>query len=811
MNPTSSERHPPRAAVRSWGGRLELVALFALLLSSSMNPIATGQTRAQVDRSKHQAKTDAVGHRKRIRPSAITGGFDRTREAKAPLELLTESAKLRIRRRVLPVQVVSNDGAREIVVERGRLTVGKTAVALHDVPSGNLVWHCSSPNKGTTLRFVGILGSTGLFWCQAGGGAAMHRQPPNAFAQLHRLDIRKGIWLDPMDLGPAVPKGQPVAALRDDMLALGWMEPEKPGGNVTPGKTYRVACFRGDHKEPIWLRRFPVIERSAEGNTKAPESSGIGASEHSKGALSWMGDTLLVLVGPRQPIRALNGDTGTILRVVDRVWEFEEGFAGPSVFAYFAARFGSLDLMFARADDPSIQLYRSRFDDRFRASMVGGAVAVPIRFNRCDDTYSVFVPCVRRDRTELAETVPRSYVVELNDRLEAISVIRLPYILDGDSFALAGSGVVWSGDGPSMTRIVPGNTCNHLTSPGPYFGSMAGPSWVRSIASPRFGAWLEAPRYSDRAVFGRRIALVQTGGARIVRPTDASILFPFAAVDLVSGRVCEFVLDLPFKGRVPDPRTNCIRAPGPRFETGFPYLAWITRYSIGPEGLRFVLFDDTSGKEVELKCNLGESEVFQEDRGLDRRFISEQKVHASKDPNSLDEHGQTALHRAVLFSDIPLMWALIAQGADCNARDSKGVPVLMTAAGTGTLEAVRLLLAHGADPRVRRQGDSGSTPLSEAVESRRDSKGKVRALLRAGASIEERYKGGTTPLMMAVRVGNIATAEFLIDSGCNISAKDDTGRTAMDYAREFDATSGRSSGDPLVEVIQRRIKLRVPR
>src|SRR5215471_20884036 len=41
------------------------------------------------------------------------------------------------------------------------------------------------------------------------------------------------------------------------------------------------------------------------------------------------------------------------------------------------------------------------------------------------------------------------------------------------------------------------------------------------------------------------------------------------------------------------------------------------------------------------------------------------------------------------------------QGADPNAKDASGTPVLMTAVVYGDAECVRILLNHGADPNAK--------------------------------------------------------------------------------------------------------------
>ena len=74
------------------------------------------------------------------------------------------------------------------------------------------------------------------------------------------------------------------------------------------------------------------------------------------------------------------------------------------------------------------------------------------------------------------------------------------------------------------------------------------------------------------------------------------------------------------------------------------------------------------------------------------------------------------------------MKALLARGADVNAKERRGQTALMWAAAEGHAEVVELLLKAGADFRTPLP-DSGFTPLFFAVrEGRTD---VVRALLKA--------------------------------------------------------------------------------
>lgn len=77
----------------------------------------------------------------------------------------------------------------------------------------------------------------------------------------------------------------------------------------------------------------------------------------------------------------------------------------------------------------------------------------------------------------------------------------------------------------------------------------------------------------------------------------------------------------------------------------------------------------------------------------------------------------TALHSAVANGgDSRIAKALIAAGADVNAKQRHGWTPLHGAAHSGDRELVELLLVHGADPDVKHQ--EGKTALDLAREGR---------------------------------------------------------------------------------------------
>ena len=74
------------------------------------------------------------------------------------------------------------------------------------------------------------------------------------------------------------------------------------------------------------------------------------------------------------------------------------------------------------------------------------------------------------------------------------------------------------------------------------------------------------------------------------------------------------------------------------------------------------------------------------------------------------------LHAAVAQRSVASVKALLAAGADPNARQQGGFTPLLVAAAKGDLETIKLLVINGADPNGK--NDAGATPLSLAQARR---------------------------------------------------------------------------------------------
>ncbi len=143
------------------------------------------------------------------------------------------------------------------------------------------------------------------------------------------------------------------------------------------------------------------------------------------------------------------------------------------------------------------------------------------------------------------------------------------------------------------------------------------------------------------------------------------------------------------------------------------------------------------------------------------------------------------LVKAVACNDLKKVIALLAQGANPNARNCVEIPVLVMAIRRGSAPVVEVLLTSKADPNIR-DVDTDETPLLEAI----DQANIVKLLLAAGADVNAAIRNydllmGMTPLMSAAMVGNEKVVQLLIDKGADVNARSPDGATALSWAKEL--------------------------
>lgn len=148
------------------------------------------------------------------------------------------------------------------------------------------------------------------------------------------------------------------------------------------------------------------------------------------------------------------------------------------------------------------------------------------------------------------------------------------------------------------------------------------------------------------------------------------------------------------------------------------------------------------------------------------------------------ESGITVLHMAAMKGDLDMLNYFIEHGADVNATDSAGIPVLQTAIMGGP-ETIKLLIERGADVTK-----NDATLLHFAVLMNKEE--IVRMFLKHGASVSAVDTLGRTPLFYATYafIGDqgleyedrVKIAELLIAHKASVTVRDNYNETPLHAA-----------------------------
>jgi uncharacterized protein len=154
-------------------------------------------------------------------------------------------------------------------------------------------------------------------------------------------------------------------------------------------------------------------------------------------------------------------------------------------------------------------------------------------------------------------------------------------------------------------------------------------------------------------------------------------------------------------------------------------------------------------------------------------------VECGADLNLADQDGTPALTFAIINGHYDVATLLVERGANVNQPDRTGAtplysavdmhtlvtsfgrPELPRAVTDGSVEAARMLLAHGANPNA---------PL------------KTKVLKRTYQAGDARLAEGSTPLMRAAKASDVLMMQILVDAGADVDRTNAAGDTALHLA-----------------------------
>jgi len=151
--------------------------------------------------------------------------------------------------------------------------------------------------------------------------------------------------------------------------------------------------------------------------------------------------------------------------------------------------------------------------------------------------------------------------------------------------------------------------------------------------------------------------------------------------------------------------------------------------------------------------------------------------------------------QAARFADLEKLSDCIESGIPVDHADPVGETPLFHIIGAGSEKAFELLMANGADIRLR--DGQGNTTLHKAVTfGRREF---ALQLIERGLDINATNKVGATALHYAVRTGNLGMVEFLVEKGAKVEVKNADDISPAEVAQAMSGQEGLSGpmGQPI--------------
>jgi len=163
----------------------------------------------------------------------------------------------------------------------------------------------------------------------------------------------------------------------------------------------------------------------------------------------------------------------------------------------------------------------------------------------------------------------------------------------------------------------------------------------------------------------------------------------------------------------------------------------------------------------------------------------EASIAKGEKPDIRDGYGRTPLHVATYGGNHEAMRVLVAAGANPNALENDRYDIVTIAAVANDITTLRTALALGASAKNITSRYDGTALIAAAHLGHADI---VRILIRAGAPLDHINNLGWTALIESIVLGDggpqhIDTLKALVEAGANVNLPDRNGQTPLSLAR----------------------------
>ena len=163
----------------------------------------------------------------------------------------------------------------------------------------------------------------------------------------------------------------------------------------------------------------------------------------------------------------------------------------------------------------------------------------------------------------------------------------------------------------------------------------------------------------------------------------------------------------------------------------------------------------------------------------------ERLISSGKGTEVRDGHGRTPLHVAAFRGRHEAMRVLVAAGANPNALENDRYDIVTIAAVADDVPTLRVALALGASAKNVTSRYDGTALIAAAHLGHAE---VVRTLIKAGAPLDHVNNLGWTAVIESIVLGDggprhTETFRALVEAGANVNLPDRTGQTPLTLAR----------------------------
>ncbi|WP_143393220.1 hypothetical protein [Fimbriiglobus ruber] len=312
-------------------------------------------------------------------------------------------------------------------------------------------------------------------------------------------------------------------------------------------------------------------------------------------ALVKMGKNVLVCAGPLENLVCLEMATGVTSWQIERVWEFEREYIGPSAYVYNFVR---------NPRNPAGDLKPLPITDDSKLpqsnAIVGGPIFIP---TTSKDEGSIFV-AVAKGSTRYPGQLSECVVYEIGTDGNPISTVTLPRMVRADEYRIHKGNLVWACRDCSFVSLAPSNRVVREFSRRPNL--LCTVEWFRQPPDFSKDVWLTSEQKDDSIAFADTKVFRARAGGYVEGPKDHVYRFPIVSVELGSGLTREMELRVPFNGTLSPPKSNYSHRFEPeRWHTYSPHILYISDLHFVNDRLRVTLGMKDWSKTLEFDTSKG--------------------------------------------------------------------------------------------------------------------------------------------------------------------------------------------------------------